>query len=533
MPIIDLFRRRLQVKVISLIVVILILGFGVLVLFNVQRESQALIAKNRETSRLLASTIVESIENGMLEARPDIIRALIQDLKSKLQDIKQLDVFRRNGVEAFSDLTTFEEVDATYGLDKSVRERIIKLQREPGKTMRHPLFTRAVDTLQPQAYIEEGDNGRLYTFFYPLENRQICHDCHGADHRTRGVVRLSLSLAALDRELRDNRNQQASMALLTIAGAVGCLVVLMRQVVLRPIQHVAETAQRIGRGEFSAQVAVRTPDEIGHLGLVINDMSQRLQSAYDDLASKNSELQEALQNLQESLRKVALLEQVKGELTKFVPESVTRLLEQNPNAQELEKREADVSVLFLDVEGYTRLSEQLPPQRLNRLIQDYFSGFLEIIRANHGDINETAGDGLMVIFQSEEGPTRHALNAANAAVQIEHRLVALNQEFEGVYPAVAIHIGINSGQAFVGATKLSAAGGGRWTFTASGPTTNLAARIAALSRGGEIKVGPETAERIKAYFVLEDTGHHELKNVSTPVQVFRLVPPGVYSKVAP
>jgi class 3 adenylate cyclase/HAMP domain-containing protein len=314
---------------------------------------------------------------------------------------------------------------------------------------------------------------------------------------------------------------------------VGCLVVLMRQVVLRPIQHVAETAQRIGRGEFSAQVAVRTPDEIGHLGLVINDMSQRLQSAYDDLASKNSELQEALQNLQESLRKVALLEQVKGELTKFVPESVTRLLEQNPNAQELEKREADVSVLFLDVEGYTRLSEQLPPQRLNRLIQDYFSGFLEIIRANHGDINETAGDGLMVIFQSEEGPTRHALNAANAAVQIEHRLVALNQEFEGVYPAVAIHIGINSGQAFVGATKLSAAGGGRWTFTASGPTTNLAARIAALSRGGEIKVGPETAERIKAYFVLEDTGHHELKNVSTPVQVFRLVPPGVYSKVAP
>jgi class 3 adenylate cyclase len=96
---------------------------------------------------------------------------------------------------------------------------------------------------------------------------------------------------------------------------------------------------------------------------------------------------------------------------------VERLLEQHPDARELEKREADVSVLFLDVEGYTRLSEQVPPQRLNRMIQDYFSAFLEIIRANHGDVNETAGDGLMVIFQSEGGPARHALNAAGAAFQ--------------------------------------------------------------------------------------------------------------------
>jgi class 3 adenylate cyclase len=108
----------------------------------------------------------------------------------------------------------------------------------------------------------------------------------------------------------------------------------------------------------------------------------------------------------------------------------------------------------------------------------------------------------------------------------------LNQEFDGVYPAVAILVGINSGQAFVGATKLSAAGGGRWTFTASGPTTNLAARIAALAQGGDIMVGTETAERIKKIFVLEDTGSHQLKNVSERVQVFRLVTPGVYSKVA-
>jgi class 3 adenylate cyclase len=231
------------------------------------------------------------------------------------------------------------------------------------------------------------------------------------------------------------------------------------------------------------------------------------------------------------MQKVELLEQVKGELIKFVPEAVTKLLEKNPNAHELEKREADVSVLFLDVEGYTRLSEQLSPQRLNRMIQDYFSSFLEIIRAQHGDVNETAGDGLMVIFQSEAGPARHAQNAAAAAFQLLAKVASLNREFVGIYPPVAIHVGINSGPAFVGATKLDAAGGGRWTFTASGPTTNLAARIAGLTKGGEVMVGPETAERIKEHYVLQNTGEHQLKNVSQPVRVFRLVPPGVYDKI--
>jgi class 3 adenylate cyclase len=514
MAIIDVFRRRLQAKVISLIVAILILGFGVLVSLNIQRESKVLIAKNRETSRLLAASIVGSIANGMLEARPDIIHVLVQDLKAELKDIKHLDVFRRNGVEVFSDLSTFEDVDLFYDLDQSVRERIIKMQRTPGKTLNHPLFTKAVTILQPQAYFEPADTGRLHTFFYPLENREACHDCHGSDEQTRGVVRLSFSMEKLDKELRENRNQQAGMAVLTITGAMGCLVVLIRKVVLNPIRKVAETAQRVGRGEFTTRVDTPTQDEIGQLGAVINEMTDRLRSAYDDLAIKNRQLNDTLQNLQESLRKVELLEQIKGELTKFVPESVTRLLEQNPNAQELEKREADVSVLFLDVEGYTRLSEQLPPQRLNRLIQDYFSSFLEIIRANHDDINETAGDGLMVIFQSNEGPKRHALNAAHAAIQIQHKLADLNQEFTGIYPPVAIHVGINSGEAFVGATKLDATGGGRWTFTASGPTTNLAARIAALTKGGEIMVGAETAERIKLHLVLEDTGQHQLKNVS-------------------
>ena len=527
-----LLRQHLRLKVIALIVAILILGFGTLMVLNIRREAQNLIAGHQETVRLLAGTILAAIENGMLEGRPDIIRQLVQELKTELKDVRRIDVYRRNGVEAFTDLETVNEVNRIAGLEPGLIERISKMRREPGERISHPLFSQAVQTLEPQA-IEESVNGsRLLTLFRPLRNLDKCQECHGTDHRVRGVVRISLGLERLDAELRTARMRQIMIAALTILGVTAALVVSMGRLVLQPIGRVAAAARRIGSGDFEARVAATSRDEIGQLGRVINDMADRLKGAHADLEARNAELATALQSLQESMQKVQLLEQVKGELSKFVPESVKTLLEKNPDARELEKREADVSVLFLDVEGYTRLSEQLPPQRLNRMIQDYFSAFLEIIRANHGDVNETAGDGLMVIFQSEGSRTQHAVNAAGAAFQLLGTVQALNQEFTGIYPSVSIHVGINSGPALVGATKLDAVGGGRWTFTASGPTTNLAARVAGLTKGGEVKVGPGTAERIKGRYVLEDTGEHQLKNVSQPVRVYRLVPAGIYKSVS-
>jgi class 3 adenylate cyclase len=220
-----------------------------------------------------------------------------------------------------------------------------------------------------------------------------------------------------------------------------------------------------------------------------------------------------------------------------VPDAVKELLERDPSATQLEKHQEEVSVLFLDIAGYTRLSEQVEAKRLNQLVQTYFSAFLEIIRKHQGDVNETAGDGLMVIFQSKSrepgrGPVDHALNAARAALAIRQRTVELNEEHAGVFPSVALHQGINTGEAWVGATKIGGAGSQRWTFTATGPTTNLAARFAGSAQGDEIVVGPTTAERVRGAFVLENLGEKSFKNVSQPLRVYRIIPPGVYDKIA-
>jgi class 3 adenylate cyclase len=523
-------RGTLAVKISVLIVVVLIIGFGASTIWTVQRESELLVEQSKMAARRLTATLVASIEGAMLQERPDVTRTVIQELKTATP-VEGLTVFRRNGVEAFTDLATAMEVDRTAGLSPEVLANIRKMAREPGQTASGPQFSRAIDSLQTQESLEMRDGAAVFTLHHPIVNQERCQGCHGGDHRVRAVVRVDTSLAPVLAEVRRHRNRQFLIGGLTIGAAAAVLTVAMRRIVIRPLGQLAAAARRVGTGDFDARAPVSSRDELGLVGAAFNDMTARLATARRELEGKNTELATALQHLQESRERLALLEQLKGELSKFVPEAVKRLLEQNPDATELEKKSVEVSVLFLDIAGYTRLSEQLEPRKLNQLVQTYFSSFLELIQRHHGDINETAGDGLMVIFQAQPGAADHALNATRAAFAIRQRTGQLNEEYGGIFPPVQLHMGINSGEALVGATKIGGGAGQRWTFTATGPTTNVAARFAGSAQGGEIIVGPATAERIRAQFVLESLGERAFKNVSQPIRVFRVIPPGVYEKI--
>jgi class 3 adenylate cyclase/HAMP domain-containing protein len=445
-------------------------------------------------------------------------------------------VYRRNGVEAFTDLATLREVSKEAELSKDVMASIQRMRREPGRPMAGPLFTRAVETLQAQEALESHDGTTTFTLYQPIPNQERCQGCHGTDHKVRAVIQVATSMEPVMAEVRSQRNRQIMIGVMTILAAAALLALALRQVVVRPIHELAAVARRIGEGDFAARARAGSGDEVGELGLALNDMTAHLARAQEDLAARNTELATALEHLQASRQRLEVLEQLKGELSKFVPDAVKDLLERDPTATSLEKRSEEVSVLFLDIAGYTRLSETIEAKRLNQLVQTYFSSFLEIIRAHHGDVNETAGDGLMVIFQGkrrgEGGDERdHALNATRAAFAIRQKAAALNDEYAGVFPPVSLHMGINTGQALVGATKLGGAGSQRWTFTATGPTTNIAARFAGAAEGGDIVVGQVTADRIASLFVLESLGERSFKNVSQPLAVYRVIPPGVYSKV--
>lgn len=218
------------------------------------------------------------------------------------------------------------------------------------------------------------------------------------------------------------------------------------------------------------------------------------------------------------------ISQMLTHLSPFVPVSVRSLLEKNPELLNQEKELRDVSVLFLDLEGYTSLSDRYPEKEVNEIIEKIFSSFVDPIHRSHGDINETAGDGLMIIFKDDD-PATNALNAVKSAFDIFDRNREISRGLSWDVGPINVNIGINSGKALVGLTRFMGSLETRMTYTASGPVTNVAARLAAHAKGGEILIGEETKRMIEGLWPIHDRGQTQLKGLEQPIRIFSLIHP--------
>jgi class 3 adenylate cyclase len=216
------------------------------------------------------------------------------------------------------------------------------------------------------------------------------------------------------------------------------------------------------------------------------------------------------------------LNKIKRVLANFVPVTAKNIIEKDPEKKALlDKYIQDATVLFLDIEGFTTLVQKYPQERMNRAIESYFSCFLNLMQKNEGDLNETAGDGMMVIFVNPDS-TVHARNAVQAALGIHGHCMEMSQSGDSEMFPIKVNIGISSGEVYLGSTKMRGAEGDRWTFTASGSITILAARLADYAREGQILIGEETARRTGQFFSLTHLGKLDLKNLQDSGEVYQL-----------
>ena len=175
---------------------------------------------------------------------------------------------------------------------------------------------------------------------------------------------------------------------------------------------------------------------------------------------------------------------------RFLPEYVVQQILENPDSFKLGGVNQTLTVLFADIRGFTRLSENARPDRVVQLLNNYFTAMSDIIFAHGGTLDKYIGDGLMALFGAPTATPEDACNAVRAAVQMQRRMEEINAQLrsEGL-AEIAIGIGLHTGVATVGYIGSER----RSEYTAIGDTVNLAARLEQNTLPGQIILSEVTA----------------------------------------
>jgi adenylate cyclase len=262
------------------------------------------------------------------------------------------------------------------------------------------------------------------------------------------------------------------------------LTVLLSRSVTAPIASLRSGLARVRAGDYAVRVPVVTSDELGELSHDFNLMAQGL--------AEREALREAFGTYLD--RDVVPLI-LSGS---FPPEGI----------------EVDVSIMFVDVWGFTAFAERAEATEVVATLNALFEVMVPIVAEHGGHVDKFIGDGLLAVFGAPEGYADHADRAVAAGFDMVRKVNRDGAELE-------VCVGINTGRVVAG----SIGGAGRLNFSVVGDAVNVAARVEAATRdtGDALLLTSATRDALTRPVPLESRGTVPLKGKAEPVEVLTYV----------
>lgn len=184
----------------------------------------------------------------------------------------------------------------------------------------------------------------------------------------------------------------------------------------------------------------------------------------------------------------------------------------------VEKRE--VCVMFVDIRGFTPMSEKLSPEEVAQILNEFLSEVTKCVFRHSGMPDKFIGDAAMAVFNAPPDLANYLFKAVCAAVDIKSCGETLGKRLQERYGnTVNFGIGLNCGEAVVGNIGCEI----RMDYTAIGDTVNTAARLEANAAGGEILISEALYERLKDRIDAQFKGEITLKGKALPVKVYSVL----------
>ncbi len=210
-----------------------------------------------------------------------------------------------------------------------------------------------------------------------------------------------------------------------------------------------------------------------------------------------------------------------AKIQKYLPSGLTEKILSQRDRIEGERRH--VTIMFVDMKGFTPLTEKLGPEETFALMDQVFEILIHKIHDYEGTVNELRGDGVLALFGApialEDAPQR----AIRSALAMHREMTKFSETIkdEKKIPPILLRIGINSGPVVVGTVGNDL----RVQFTAVGDTINMAARMEQMAEPGTTYVTEDTFKLTEGFFRFEALGEKEIKGKEKPLKVYQVIAP--------
>jgi class 3 adenylate cyclase len=209
---------------------------------------------------------------------------------------------------------------------------------------------------------------------------------------------------------------------------------------------------------------------------------------------------------------VALVERL-GRLKRFFSPQLAELIVKGGADDPLKTHRREVTVCFLDLRGFTAFAETAEPEEVMSVLHDYHAEMGKLIVAHEGTLERFAGDGMMIFFNDPLPVPNATERTVRMALAMRERVAELIQGWRARGYDLHLGIGIAEGFATIGAIGYEE----RWDYGAIGPVTNLAARLCAEAKAGQILISRRVVTAIEDLFEVEPVGELALKGFHRPI----------------
>jgi len=294
---IGFLTKRLANKILVAIVITIVLIMGTEIVVRIYFGTRDRIELMNVLARDMASSTYAGIKHPMAVGDAEGIKRELLDIRETVKDIE---VFICNFDQEII-YSTHQEKVKTKIADSIRNKAALETLSEILKT-----------GIEPQVIFEDEVSGERYLVsFYPILNQKGCHHCHGSSRKVIGSMAIRMSAERVYATVGAQRNRTLILTLFGILITIIIIYLVVHKFIRRPVENLAEKAQRFAEGDMSVSIDITTEDEIGVLGKTFNYMIESVSSSSRKL---EEEINRKTALLDERTRLITLVEKANRKL---------------------------------------------------------------------------------------------------------------------------------------------------------------------------------------------------------------------------